>query len=74
MTDTAPSVAPAPNIPKLYSTKEIAEIFGVTAETVRSWITTGKLKGTQVGGHQYRVKRDDLVDFAQSHYGVKFDA
>lgn len=63
-------VAPASNMPKLYTTKAIAEIFDVTAETVRTWIVTGKLTGTQVNGNQYRVKQDDLVAFAKSHFNV----
>jgi len=63
-------VAPAPAMPKLYSTKEVADVFSVTAETVRNWIATGRLKATQVGGHQYRVTRSDLINFAKSHYGV----
>jgi excisionase family DNA binding protein len=63
-------VAPAISMPKLYSTKEVAELFSVTAETVRTWIATGRLKGTQIGGHQYRVTRADLIAFAKSHYGV----
>lgn len=63
-------VAPATNITKLYTTKEIGEIFMVTAETVRAWIVSGKLKGTQVMSHQYRVTRTDLVNFAKSHYNV----
>jgi excisionase family DNA binding protein len=57
-------------IDQLYTTKAIAEIFDVTAETVRNWIITGKLKGTQVNGKQYRVKRTDLLDFAKRHYNV----
>lgn len=58
------------SIAKLYTTKAIAEIFDVTAETVRTWIVTGKLKGTQVNGKQYRVTRADLLEFANKHYGV----
>lgn len=69
-----PSVAPDPNVSKLYSTKEVAKIFGVTAETVRGWIISGKIAGIQIGGQQYRVKREDLIAFAQSHYGVQIDA
>ena len=67
MTDmTAPVASP----PKFYKTKEIAEMFSVTPETVRNWLTTGRLKGTQIQGHQYRVRREDLVEFAKSHYSI----
>jgi excisionase family DNA binding protein len=63
-------VAPDAAIEKLYTTKAIAEIFDVTAETVRNWIVTGRLTGTQVNGKQYRVKRADLIAFAKKHYNV----
>lgn len=58
------------SITKLYTTKAVAEIFDVTAETVRNWIITGKLKGTQVNGKQYRITRADLLDFAKRQYNV----
>lgn len=66
MTDV---VAPD-SITKLYTTKAVAEIFDVTTETVRNWIINGKLIGTQVDGRQYRVTRQDLLDFAKKHFGV----
>lgn len=68
MSDT-PSPATT-RLPKLYTTKEVAEIFTVTTETVRNWIIAGKLRGTQMGSSQYRVTRGDLVAFAKQHYKV----
>lgn len=66
-------IAPAPNdLPQLYTTKKIAELFMVTGETVRNWINTGKLKGTKVSGkNQFRVERAELIRFAKSHFNLE---
>ena len=55
---------------KLYSTAQIAELVSVTTETVRDWIKDGKLKGTAPGGRSYRVRRADLIAFANHKYGL----
>lgn len=55
---------------KLYTTKDVAELFSVTTETVRDWISAGKLPGTQLPTGQYRVRRADLMVFAKSQYGA----
>lgn len=55
---------------KLYSTKQIAELFSVTTETVRDWIKDGKLKGA-APGNRYRVRRGDLIAFANHKYGLE---
>lgn len=65
------NIAPGSELPKLYTTKEVAEIFNVTAETVRNWILTGQLHAKQTPGHQYRIPRQDVLNFARSHYGVE---
>lgn len=69
MRDTTPT-EPAVSLPKLYTTKEIAQIFDVTPETVRAWLNKGQLRGTQVMAHRYLVTRADLIAFAKSHYNV----
>lgn len=56
---------------KLYSTKQIAELFSVTTETVRDWIKDGKLVGGDGGGGRYRVRRGDLIAFANHKYGLE---
>lgn len=55
-------------LPLLLRTEEIAHIFGVTTETVRVWISDGKLRGRKLNGY-WRVARNDpyLVELAQSH-------
>lgn len=59
-----------PDENRLYSTTQIAELFSVTTETVRDWIKSGKLKGTaDEGGRAYRVRRRDLIEFANKKYG-----
>jgi excisionase family DNA binding protein len=38
---------------------QVAEQFGVTPQTVRAWIDSGKLKGGRVG-KAYRILRGDV--------------
>lgn len=54
---------------KLYTTLQVAQLFSVTTETVRDWIKDGKLVGVVVGG-RYRVRRRDLISFANHKYGL----
>ena len=55
---------------KLYTTIQVAEMFAVTPETVRDWIKEGKLPGIVIGGRSYRVRRRDLIAFANHKYGL----
>lgn len=53
---------------KLYSTKEISILLGVTIEQVRRWIRTDKLpaiKNSKKGG--FKVKESDFEDFLQEN-------
>jgi excisionase family DNA binding protein len=52
----------------LFTTAKAAELFGVTTETVRDWITTGKLVAVRLPSKQYRIRRKDLMTFANSTY------
>lgn len=55
---------------KLYTTARVADLFGVTTETVRDWIARGTLKAVKPGGvGQYRIKRSELIRFANHKYG-----
>ena len=58
-----------PTTDKLYTTNEVAEFFSVTSETVRDWITTGKLSAVRLGSGRYRVPRRVLMDFANHRFG-----
>lgn len=59
---------------KLYTTNQVAEMFSVTPETVRDWIKEGKLPGIILGGRSYRVRRRDLIAFANHKYGLNDEA
>lgn len=57
---------------KLYTPKEVAEMFSVTTYTVREWIRSGELKATRLGKGQrapYRVPEKELHAFAIERYG-----
>ena len=45
------------------SVKEIAEILGVSVDTVQGWIRRKELVAYKVGAKAYRVKREDFDKF-----------
>ena len=50
---------------RIYSTKEISELFGVDNETVRRWIRTGELKAEQSSRKRGNIvyEKDLLNDY-----------
>jgi excisionase family DNA binding protein len=54
--------------PKLYSVREVAELFDVDPESVRRWIRRGDLDASKVG-RGYRISRPDLRDYYQQKGG-----
>lgn len=44
---------------EILTVAQVAEQFGVTPQTVRAWIDSGKLKGGRVG-KAYRILRGDV--------------
>lgn len=57
----------------VYSALEVANICGVVNQTAINWIRNGHLKAFSTPGGQYRVYRDDLVQFMQSR-GMRIPA
>lgn len=51
------------NNKEFYTPKEIADLLGVTAYTVRLWIKKGKLKALKVGN--LRISKDSLQEFLE---------
>ncbi len=47
---------------KLFSVKELSNILGVTELTIRSYITSGKLKGRKFGT-RYLVSEENLREY-----------
>lgn len=48
---------------QIFSALEIANMCGVVNQTAINWIRNGYLKAFNTPGGQYRVYKDDLVDF-----------
>lgn len=47
-----------------YTTRQVSEMTGKSAETVRNWIRTGRLKGRKPPGcKEILVKKDDFELF-----------
>lgn len=47
----------------IYSALEVANMCGVVNQTAINWIRSGYLKAFNTPGGQYRVYKDDLLDF-----------
>jgi excisionase family DNA binding protein len=39
--------------------KQVADIFGVTRQTVLNWVNSDYIKATKIGGH-YRVTDEEI--------------
>lgn len=53
---------------RFYSTAKVARMFGITTETVRDWISVGKLEGVRING-MWRIPHAAVVELANSVYG-----
>jgi excisionase family DNA binding protein len=49
----------------ILTVSQVAAQFGVTPQTVRAWIDSGKLKGGRVG-QAYRILRRDVYAMVES--------
>ena len=51
---------------QIYSALEVANLCGVVNQTAINWIRSGYLKAFNTPGGQYRVYKDDLVEFIEN--------
>jgi excisionase family DNA binding protein len=51
---------------RYYSVEQLAEMFSVTAETVRRWIRDGELPAYRLRRRELRVSQEDLDAFLKS--------
>jgi excisionase family DNA binding protein len=51
---------------KYYSPNEIAEIYNVKEDTVRKWISMGRLKAIKMG-RLWRIPESALLEFIKSN-------
>jgi excisionase family DNA binding protein len=59
---------PSPEDP-LYTTKQVAKMFGVTEATVRTdWIKNGRIKAHKIAG-RWRVQKSEVVRLANEEHG-----
>lgn len=54
-----------------YTTQSISDIFEVSVETVRDWISRGELKAMRITGGQFRISKSDLESFIASRYAAE---
>lgn len=69
MSDVEVAVAPEAELDKWFDLPYVADMFSVTTETVRVWINTKQLPASKLGGRYWRVKRSDLIAFANVKHG-----
>ena len=50
---------------KLYTCKEVAEMFGVTLKTVSRWIAAGRLRVMRLTAKNYRISQSAIDDFVK---------
>jgi excisionase family DNA binding protein len=50
--------------PDLLTTGQAARALGVSAQTIKNWATTGKLRAVRLGG-RVMVRREDLLDYLE---------
>ena len=48
------------------TTKQVAEVFGVTISTVKRWADEGKLPSFRTPGGHYRFRPDDIESIKAS--------
>ncbi len=52
---------------KWFTVGEVAEHFGVTSQTVWSWIRNGKLKAYKINSRNYRIEIKSIVAFRKQN-------
>lgn len=58
---------------KLFTIRQVAQMFEVTPYTIRHWLTLGELVGTKIGPGQglWRITKGEIVRYANKKYGGK---
>lgn len=59
----------SPDIDKLFTIEEIAQILRVSGRSVTRYIESGKLKASKIG--VWRIKESDLKEFLEKTSNVK---
>ena len=54
--------------PRMYGTPQVAEMLGVTAETIRSWIEEGKVQANKINNRWY-IPRAEVLRIASDRHG-----
>jgi excisionase family DNA binding protein len=47
----------------IYTTSEVAKLFGLTQQTVQKYIREGKIKAKHIGNKWYRFSGQAILDF-----------
>jgi excisionase family DNA binding protein len=66
------SITPNIGQPKYLSIKQASIITGLHANTIRSYIRTGKLKAVRVGARIIRIEQGELENLFAQYVGGEF--
>ncbi|BBY41800.1 helix-turn-helix domain-containing protein [Mycolicibacterium celeriflavum] len=53
------------SLPALLSIQQSADVFGLSAKTIRRWLAEGRIKGCRLGKRTIRIDRDSLLAVAR---------
>jgi len=59
-----------PELEKYHTPAQVAVIFEVKADTVRTWIKEGKIRYIKLPGGQLRIPESAVRELAQQRYGA----
>lgn len=57
-----------PTKEKLYLTEEVAAMFSVSIQTIKTWVKLGKLRCNKIGGRLYYTDKQ-INDYANRRWG-----
>lgn len=64
-----PTEPEKPRFPKLLTLAQVTEILNVGMPALRSLLSSGELRGVQLGGRRvWRVSEDDVADYLERAY------
>ena len=70
--DSGEHTTRGPDLPLAFTTGQAARYCYVTSDTILNWIHAKVLVAQRTVGGQYRIRREDLIQFMREH-GMRTD-
>ena len=52
-----------PDLPRLYTTREVADVLHLNVQTVQAYVRAGKFPNTRTVGRKHLIPADDVHNF-----------